>query len=94
MKSDLWGEHRRISDRFGIAENTQKTNRRTMADRHMRRSACWKAGESEVICLHGGPCLCRPYIGRMAKKFRPVLGFFQERKRFRSLSNRVSFPRG
>ena len=47
MKSDLWGEHRRISDRFGIAENTQKTNRRTMADRHMRRSACWKAGESE-----------------------------------------------
>ena len=30
-----------------------------MADRHMRRSACWKAGESEVICLHGGLHLCR-----------------------------------
>lgn len=25
MKSDLWGEHRRISDRFGILANTQKT---------------------------------------------------------------------
>ena len=34
------------------------------------------------------------YIGRMAKNFRPVLGFLQKRKRFRSLSNRVSFPRG
>ena len=44
---------------------------RTMADRHMRRSACWKAGESEVICLRGGLRLCRPYIGRMAKNFRP-----------------------
>ena len=46
----------------------QKTNRRTMAIiRHMRRSAfsagrpgglireiTWKAGESELICLHGG----------------------------------------
>ena len=42
---------------------------RTMADCHMRRSACWKAGESEVICLHGGLRLCRPYIGRMAKNF-------------------------
>ena len=51
----------------------QKTNRRTMAIiRHMRRSAFsagrpgglireidWKAGESEVICLHGGLRLCR-----------------------------------
>ena len=50
-----------------------------MANRHMRRSAVsagrvlfpiqkttWKAGESEVICLHGGLRLCRPYIGRMA----------------------------
>jgi len=49
--------------------------------RHMRRSAfsagrpgglireiAWKAGESEVICLHGG--LRFPYIGRMAKNFR------------------------
>ena len=49
-------------------------DRRTMADRHMRRSACWKAGESEVICLHGGLRLCRPYIGRKAKNFRPVFG--------------------
>jgi len=54
----------------------------------------WKAGETELICLHGGLRLGRPYIGRMAKNFRPVLGFFQERKRFHSLSNRVSFPRG
>ena len=46
--------------------------------RHMRRSAfsagrpgglIWKAGESEVICLHGGLGLCHPYIGRMAKNF-------------------------
>ena len=32
----------------------------------------WKAGESEVICLHGG--LRFPYIGRMAKNFRADLG--------------------
>ncbi len=51
----------------------QKTNRRTMAIiRHMRRSAfsagrpgglitetAGKAGESELICLHGGLRLCR-----------------------------------
>ena len=49
--------------------------------RHMRRSVfsagkpgglireiSWKAGESELICLHGG--LRFPYIGRMAKNFR------------------------
>ena len=30
-----------------------------------------ESGESEVICLHGGLRLCRPYIGRMAKNFRP-----------------------
>ena len=50
-----------------------KANRRTMAIiRRMRRSAffpgrpgglireiAWKAGESEVICLHGGLRLCR-----------------------------------
>ena len=48
--------------------------------RHMRRSAvsagrpgglireiAWKAGESELICLHGGLRLC--HIGRMAKNF-------------------------
>jgi hypothetical protein len=35
-----------------------------------------------------------PHIGRMAKNFRLILGFLRERKRFRSLSNRVSFPRG
>ena len=52
----------------------------------------WKAGESELICLHGGLRLC--HIGRMAKNFRAVLEFLQKRKRFRSLSNRVSFPRG
>ena len=46
-----------------------------MADRHMRRFAYWKAGEPEVICLHGGLCLCCPYIGRMEKNFRPVFGF-------------------
>ena len=61
-----------------------KQDRRTMAIiRHMRRSAvsagrpgglireiAWKAGESELICLHGGLRLCRPCIGRMAKNFR------------------------
>ena len=34
------------------------------------RKISWKAGKSEVICLHGGLRLCRPYIGRMAKNFR------------------------
>ena len=57
-----------------------KQDRRTMAIiRHMRRSAfsagrpgglireiTWKAGKTEVICLHGGLSLCFPYIGRMA----------------------------
>ena len=47
-----------MSELFRMKNNT-KANRRTMADRHMRRSACWKAGESEVICLHGGLRLCR-----------------------------------
>ena len=55
--------------------------------RHMRRSAfsagrsgglireiAWKAGETELICLHGGLRLRRPYIGRMAKNFRAGLG--------------------
>ena len=37
------------------------------------REITWKAGETEVICLHGGLRLCRPYIGRMAKNFRAVL---------------------
>ena len=32
------------------------------------REITWKAGKSEVICLHGG--LRFPYIGRMAKNFR------------------------
>ena len=32
-----------------------------MADRHMRRSARWKVGKSELICLHGG--LRFPHIG-------------------------------
>ena len=55
----------------------QSKDRRTMAIiRHMRRSVIstgrpeitWKAGESELICLHGGLRLC--HIGRMAKNFR------------------------
>ena len=37
----------------------------------------WKAGESEVICLHGG--LRFPYIGRMAKNFRADLGFQKQK---------------
>ena len=66
-----------------MPNNIQKTNRRIMDFiRHMRRSAffpgrpggliteiTWKAGRLEVICLHGG--LRFPYIGRMAKNFRP-----------------------
>ena len=47
-----------------------------MVYRHMRRSACWKAGETELICLHGGLRLRRPYIGRMVINFRPVFGIF------------------
>ena len=31
------------------------------------REISWKAGESEVICLHGGSRF--PYIGQMAKNF-------------------------
>jgi len=30
------------------------------------QKTAWKAGESELICLHGGLRLRRPYIGRMA----------------------------
>ena len=41
------------------------------------REITWKAGESEVICLHGG--LCFPYIGRMAKNFRADLGFQKQK---------------
>ena len=64
--------------------------------RHMRRSAfyagrpggliteiTWKAGNLEVICLHGG--LRFPYIGRMAKNFRLILGFFHCIYAFRSI---------
>jgi len=35
-----------------------------MADRHMRRSVYWKAGETELICLHGGLRLAQGgYLG-------------------------------
>ncbi len=60
-----------------------KANRRTMADRHMRRSACWKAGESELICLHGDLRFHR--IGRMAKNFRADFELFMGKKK-------ISFP--
>ena len=43
----------------------------------------WKAGESEVICLHGG--LRFPHIGRMAKNFRADFELFMEKKK-------ISFP--
>jgi len=72
-----------------------------MALFHMRRSAVsagrvlfpiqkttWKAGESGVICLHGGLRLCHPYIGRMAKNFRPVLAFLNSNPRFPSKGER------
>ena len=94
-----------------MLNNIQKQTA-AMADRHMRRSAVsagrvlfpiqkttWKAGESELICLHGG--LRFPYIGRMAKNFRLILGFFKnafpfvpEKWSFRSLrpKNRKFLP--
>ena len=37
----------------------------------------WKAGKSELICLHGG--LRFPYIGRMAKNFRADLAFQKQK---------------
>ena len=43
----------------------------------------WKAGESEVICLHGGLRLC--HIGRKAKNFRAVFELFMGKKK-------ISFP--
>ncbi len=52
----------------------------------MRRSAYWKAGESELICLHGG--LRFPYIGRMAKNFRADLDFLNCKTRFPSKRER------
>ncbi len=54
-----------------------------MADRHMWRSACWKAGESELICLHGDLRFHR--IGRMAKNFRADFELFMGKKK-------ISFP--
>ena len=41
------------------------------------REITWKAGKSEVICLHGG--LRFPYIGRMAKNFRADLAFQKQK---------------
>ena len=89
-----------------MPNNTTKASRRTMAIiRHMRLSAfflgrpgglireiAWKTGRLEVICLHGG--LRFHHVGRMAKNFRADFGILRERKRFRSLSKRVSFSRG
>ena len=43
------------------------------------REITWKAGKSEVICLHGGLRLCRPCIGRMAKNFRADLDFQKQK---------------
>ena len=37
----------------------------------------WKAGKSELICLHGGSRF--HYIGRMAKNFRADLGFQKQK---------------
>ena len=43
----------------------------------------WKAGETELICLHGGLRLC--HIGRKAKNFRAVFELFMGKKK-------ISFP--
>ena len=43
----------------------------------------WKAGKSELICLHGGLRLC--HIGRKAKNFRAVFELFMGKKK-------ISFP--
>ena len=37
----------------------------------------WKAGETELICLHGGSHF--PNIGRMAKNFREVMAFKKQK---------------
>ncbi len=66
-----------------------KQDRRTMAIiRHMRRSAfsagrpgglireiIWKAGKSEVICLHGGLGLCRLISDEWRKTLGLILKF-------------------
>ena len=62
--------------------NNTKANRRTMADRHMRRSACWKAGESEVICLHGGLRLCRLISDEWRKTLDLFWDFYRKEKDF------------
>ena len=43
----------------------------------------WKAGETELICLHDG--LRFQHIGRMAKNFRGDFELFMEKKK-------ISFP--
>ncbi len=53
-----------------------------MADRHMRRSACWKAGESEVICLHGGLRLCRLISDEWRKTLDLFWDFYRKEKDF------------
>lgn len=73
-----------------------KQDRRTMAIiRHMRRSAfsagrpgglireiIWKAGKSEVICLHGGLGLCRLISDEWRKTLDLFLDFYRKEKDF------------
>ena len=67
-----------------LLPETYKRQTAAMADRHMRRSAYWKAGES-VNMLTRRFAFVPPYIGRMAKNFRADFELFMEKKK-------ISFP--
>ena len=53
-----------------------------MVDRHMRRSAYWKAGETELICLHGGLRLCRLISDEWRKTLDLFWDFYRKEKDF------------
>ena len=52
----------------------------------------WKAGESEVICLHGGLRLCRLISDEWRKTLGLILNFSYCISAFRSRKVVVSFP--
>ena len=56
------------------------------------RTVSLESGEIRVNMLTRRFAFSR--IGRIAKNFRVIFIFLRKEKRFRSLSNRVSFPRG
>ena len=68
-----------------LLPETYKRQTAAMEDRHMRRSAYWKAGESELICLHGGLRLCRLISAEWRKTLGLIFEIFTEKKK-------ISFP--